>query len=73
MEINLKLIEINLELAKKAEIKKFTNFLEIYNKELYNLEDAFSETPFIHWDFDSNRIDLDVKLIKILMVIIIKF
>ena len=46
-------------MAKNAEIKKYQNFLKIYSKSLYNLEDILNRFPSNQFNFDFDPINLE--------------
>lgn len=48
------------ELAKNAEVRKYKSFLQIYSKNLYNLEQNLHKFPYNQFDFDLDPINLEV-------------
>jgi hypothetical protein len=47
-------------LAKNAEINKYKNFLQVYSKNLYNIEENLQHFPYSQLDFDLDPINLEV-------------
>lgn len=51
--------EDSYELAKNAEINKYKSFLQIYSKNLYNIEEVMHKFPYRQFGFDLDPINLE--------------